>query len=96
MLEWLVLKSPIQRTSQRVKWTSGARDMISSLLEYLSVVFLDVAPGHEKIKLLAVKTALLCTVFTVELRPKLLKVFLGVVCFELGWGWPRLVLTAAL
>ena len=28
MLEWLVLKSPIQRTSQRVKWTSGARDMI--------------------------------------------------------------------
>ena len=28
MIEWLVLKSPIQRTSQRVKWTSGARDII--------------------------------------------------------------------
>ena len=28
MLERLVLKSPIQRTSQRVKWTSGAQDMI--------------------------------------------------------------------
>ena len=27
MLERLVLKRPIQRTSQRVKWTSGARDM---------------------------------------------------------------------
>ena len=28
MLERLVLKSPIQRTSKRVKWTSGARDDI--------------------------------------------------------------------
>ena len=31
MLELLVLKNLIQRTSQRVKWTSGARDMINSL-----------------------------------------------------------------
>ena len=30
MLELLVLKSPIQRTSQRVKWTSGARDLTIS------------------------------------------------------------------
>ena len=56
MLEWLVLQSPIQRTSQRVKWTSGARDMINSLLDYFSVVFLDLARGHETVKLLAAKT----------------------------------------
>ena len=29
ILEFLVLKNPIQRTSQRVKWTSAARDMMS-------------------------------------------------------------------
>ena len=28
MLEVLVLKNLIQRTSQHLKWTSGARDMI--------------------------------------------------------------------
>ena len=30
MLEVLVLKNLIQRTSQHVKWTSGARDMNNS------------------------------------------------------------------
>ena len=30
MLEVLVLKNLIQRTNQRVKWTSGARDMKNS------------------------------------------------------------------
>ena len=66
MLETLVLKSPIQRTSQRVKWTSGARDMINSLSECLIVVFLDIARVHETIKLLAVKTMFLCTTFIVQ------------------------------
>ena len=35
MLKWLVLKSPIQRTSQRFKWTSGAQDMICCSLEMI-------------------------------------------------------------
>ena len=30
MLERLVMKNAAQRTSQRVKWTSGARDLINS------------------------------------------------------------------
>ena len=90
MLEVLVLKSPIQRTSQRVKCTPGARDMINSLLEYFSVVTLDLARGHETIRLLAVKPVFLCTVFTVQLGSKLSKLFCGVVYFELSWGWPRL------
>ena len=33
MLELLVLKNLIQRTSQRVKWTSGARVMLSWMLQ---------------------------------------------------------------
>ena len=70
--------------------------MINSLLEYFSVVFIDLAQGQEPIKLLVVKTVFLCTVFTVQLGPKLLKLFFCVVFFELGWGQPRLVLTASL
>ena len=70
--------------------------MINSLLEYFSVVFINLAQGQEPIKLLAIKTVLLCTVFTVQLGPKLLNLFFRVVFFELGWGWPRLVLTASL
>ena len=34
MLEVLVLKNLIQRTSQRVKWTSGARDMTTSIVQF--------------------------------------------------------------
>ena len=33
MLELLVLKNLIQRTSQRVKWTSGARVMLNWMLQ---------------------------------------------------------------
>ena len=72
MLERLVLKSPIQRTSRRVKWTLGARDMNNSL---------------------SLKR---CIVFSVCRGPKLLKLFLCVVFFDLRWGRPRLALTAAL
>ena len=96
VLERLVLRSPIQRTSRRVKWTSGARDMISSLLECFSVVFLDLTRDRETIKLLAVKTVFLCTVFTVQLGPKPLKLCCCVLYSELGWGQPRQVLTAGL
>ena len=66
------------------------------MLEYFSVVFLDLSRGHERIKLPAVKTFFVHTIFTVQLQPKLFKLFFGVAYFELGWGQPRLVSTAAL
>ena len=47
--------------------------MINILLELVSVVFLDLARGHETLKLLAVKTVLMCTAFTVKLGPAQLK-----------------------
>ena len=50
MLENLVLKSPIQRTSRRVQWTYGARDMINWLLEYFGVEILDFVRGNETTK----------------------------------------------
>ena len=40
MLDVLVLKNDAKCTSQRLKWTSGARVMIPSLSEYFCVVFL--------------------------------------------------------
>ena len=44
----------------------------------------------------AVKTEFVCIVFTLGLGPKLVKLNLCVVFFELVWGQPRSVLTAAL
>ena len=63
---------------------------------FCCVVFLNHARGRETIKLPAVKTELLCIVFTLGLGPKLVKLNLCVVFFELVWGQPRSVLTAAL
>ena len=60
--------------------------MINSWFDFVSGVFFELS---------AAKT-LLCTVFTIQLGPKLLKQFFGIVYFELGWGRPRLVLPAAL
>ena len=82
-------------TSQRLKRTSGARVMNLSLSEHLCVVFLNLARGGETIKLPAVKTELLCIVFTLGLGPKLVKLNFCVVFFELVWGQPRSVLPAA-
>ena len=62
---------------------------------FFCVVFLNLARGRETIKLPAVKTELLCIVFTLGLGPKLVKLNLCVVFFELVWGQPRSVLTAA-
>ena len=95
MLDVLVLKNAAECTSQRLKRTSGARVMILSLSESFSVVFLNFAWGRETIKLLAVKTELLCIVFTIGLGPKLVKLNFCVVFFQLVWGQPRSVLTAA-
>ena len=69
--------------------------MIPSLSEYFCVVFLNLARGRETIKLPAVKTEFVCIVFTLGLGPKLVKLNLCVVFFELVWGQPRSVLTAA-
>ena len=96
MLDVLVLKNAAECTSQRLKRTSGARVMNLSLSEYFCVVFLNLARGRETIKLPAVKTELLCIVFTLGLGPKLVKLNFCVVFFELVWGQPRSVLTAAL
>ena len=95
-LERLVLKNAAECTSQRLKRTSGVRVVNLSLSEYICVVFLNLARGRETIKLPAVKTELLCIVFTLGLGPKLVKLNLCVVFFELVWGQPRSVLTAAL
>ena len=42
-----------------------------------------------------IKTEFVCIVFTLGLGPKLVKLNLCVVFFELVWGQPRSVLTAA-
>ena len=75
-LKRIVLKSPSQRNSLGVKWTSGGRDIINSLLEYYGVVFINLARGRATIKLLAVKTVFVRNVFAVQLGLKLLKLSL--------------------
>ena len=80
MLELLALKNAVEYTSQSLKRTSGANP----------------ARGRETIKLPAVKTELLCIVFTLGLGPKLVKLNFSVVFFQLVWGQPRSVSTAAL
>ena len=62
-----------------VELTSGARHMVNSLLEYFGVVFLDLARGNETIKLSATKTIFLCTVFSIQLKLKLLEYIFCVV-----------------
>ena len=42
-----------------------------------------------------IKTELVCIVFTLGLRPKLVQLNFYVVFYELVWGQPRSVLTAA-
>ena len=96
MLDVLVLKNAAECLSQRLKRTSGARVMNLSLSEYFCVVFLNLVRGRETIKLPAVKTELLCIVFTLGLGPKLLKLNLCVAFFELVWCQPHSVLPAAL
>ena len=96
MLDVFVFENAAECTSQRLKRTSGARAMNLSLSEHFCVVFLNLARGRETIKLPAVKTKLVCIVFTLGLGPKLVKLFLGVVFLQLVWGQPRSVLTAAL
>ena len=96
MLDVLVLKNAAECISQRLKRTSGARVINLSLSEYFCVVFLNPARGRETIKLPAVKTELLCIIFTLGLGPKLVKLNCCVVFFELVWRQPRSVLTAAL
>ena len=96
MLDVLVLKNAAECTRQRIKWTSGDRVMNLSLSEYFCVVFSHLRSGRERIKQPENKTVFLCTVFTLARGPKLLKLNFCVVRFEIVWGWPRSVLTAAL
>ena len=96
MLDVLVLKNSAERTSHRPKRTSGARVMNLSLSEYFCVVFLNLAQGRETVKLSAVKTVIVCIVFTLGLGPKLVKLNFSVVFFKLVWGQPRSILTPAL
>ena len=89
VLDSLVLKNNAECTSRRVKRTSGARDMINSLLKIL-VYYFSTLLGAKN-----VKTQFVCTVFTVQFGPRLLKLTFCVVFFELGWGWPRSVFPAS-
>ena len=86
MLDVLVLKNAAECTSQRLKRTSGDRVMNLSPSDSFCVVFLNLAQGRETIKLPAVKTVFVCIVFTLGLGPKLVKLNLCVVFFELVWG----------
>ena len=95
MLVLLVLKNRVECTSQRIKRTSGARVMNLSLSEYFCVLFLNLARGHETIKLRAVKTEVLCIVFPLGLGPKPVKLNFSVVFFDLVWGQPPSVFAAS-
>ena len=58
MLERLVLESPVQRTSQRVKWTSEAGDMNTMSLK---LCFCEYVQRLSRAK--TVKTVVLCSFF---------------------------------
>ena len=66
-----------------------------SLPEYFCVLFLNLARGHETIKLRAVQTEVLCMVFTLGLEPKLIKLNFSIVFFDLVWGQPPSVFPAS-